>query len=179
MSRKRNVYLIKPDIQLGMADKKTIGLRIKRLRKLKGLSQEEFADKVENNVASVKRWEKGEFLPNVGTQKMIAEFFTVPMEELFDPELQVDDAMVSRVGKVEKRVEQVEGKVEEISKQMRKLQTPNITDPDDLIIAHALKTLSPENKEKLAQLARVLMKKSQAQLVDVKAVEKKPKPRQP
>lgn len=66
-------------------DSKRIGYKIKELRKIKGLSQEEFGDLVDGaNKSLVSRWENGVSLPNNYRQKLIAEMANEDVREFFE-----------------------------------------------------------------------------------------------
>ena len=60
----------------------SIGERIKTLRKALGLSQEEFAEKLGKGVATIKRWESGQTIPNDKTLRLISKTFGVSYEWL-------------------------------------------------------------------------------------------------
>ena len=67
-----------------MNKKKLIGLRIKELRKRKGLSQEEVAEKAETSPNYVSRMERGTENPTLDMLIKISEALEVDMWELFD-----------------------------------------------------------------------------------------------
>lgn len=55
---------------------------IKRLRKLKGLSQEELAIKLNVVRQTVSKWENGVSVPNINTLILISEKFDIPVDEM-------------------------------------------------------------------------------------------------
>ncbi len=67
-----------------MNKKKLMGLRIKELRKRKGLSQEEVAEKAETSPNYVSRMERGTENPTLDMLIKISEALEVDMWELFD-----------------------------------------------------------------------------------------------
>src|SRR3990172_9987472 len=67
-----------------MNKKKLIGLRIKELRKRKGLSKEEVAEKAETSPNYVSRMERGTENPTLDMLIKISEALEVDMWELFD-----------------------------------------------------------------------------------------------
>ena len=59
-----------------------IGQRIKELRKMLGLSQREFAEKIGKSFRAVQNWEYGQRTPDESTLKLIAKEFNVNEEWL-------------------------------------------------------------------------------------------------
>jgi len=59
-----------------------VGNRIKRLRKERGLSQEDVAKRLDISRQAVTRWENGRALPSSGHVLKLAELFGVPVESL-------------------------------------------------------------------------------------------------
>lgn len=62
--------------------KKVIGNNIAVLRKSYGLTQVEFAEKLNYSDKSVSKWERGESIPDVYVLKQIAVFFNVTVDSL-------------------------------------------------------------------------------------------------
>lgn len=60
-----------------------IGNEIKRLRKLKGLSQNELAEVLHITAQSVSKWESGASYPDINQLPAIASFFGITIDELF------------------------------------------------------------------------------------------------
>lgn len=67
-----------------MLKKKMIGMRIKELRKRKGLSQEELAEKADTSANYLSRMERGTENPTLEMLIKIANALGVEMWELFD-----------------------------------------------------------------------------------------------
>ncbi len=61
-----------------------IGKNIKRLRKLRGLSQEELAKQLDVSRAAVTQWETGWSSPRMGMIEKLSAFFEVSKAELID-----------------------------------------------------------------------------------------------
>lgn len=61
-----------------------IGKNIKRLRKQRGLSQEELAKELDVSRAAVTQWETGWSKPRMGTIEKLAAFFGVSKAEIID-----------------------------------------------------------------------------------------------
>lgn len=67
-------------------DQKAIGAFLKRLRKEKGLTQEQLAERFFVSSKTVSRWETGSNMPDVGTLIDLADFYDVDIRELIDGE---------------------------------------------------------------------------------------------
>ena len=67
-------------------DQKKIGAFLKRLRKEKGLTQEQLAEQFYVSPKTVSRWETGSNLPDVGTLIDLADFYDVDIRELINGE---------------------------------------------------------------------------------------------
>ena len=67
-------------------DQKKIGAFLKRLRKEKGLTQEQLAERFYVSSKTVSRWETGSNMPDVGTLIDLADFYDVDIRELIDGE---------------------------------------------------------------------------------------------
>ena len=60
-----------------------IGNEIKRLRKIKGLSQNELAEVLHVTAQSISKWESGASFPDINQLPAIASFFGITIDELF------------------------------------------------------------------------------------------------
>ena len=60
----------------------TIGKNIAEYRKITGLSQIEFAEKLNYSDKAISKWERGESLPDVIVLKQIADFFGITLNDL-------------------------------------------------------------------------------------------------
>ena len=60
--------------------------KITKLRKMKGLSQEELANELDVSRQSVFKWESGENTPDLEKIKKLAKLFNVTFDELLDDE---------------------------------------------------------------------------------------------
>lgn len=67
-------------------DQKKIGSFLKELRKEKGITQEEFAEKLNISGRTVSRWETGVNMPDISLLVEIAEFFDVSIPEIINGE---------------------------------------------------------------------------------------------
>lgn len=59
---------------------------IKKLRKSKGISQEELAIKLNVVRQTVSKWENGNSLPDLGTLVGLVDFYNVDIKEIIDGE---------------------------------------------------------------------------------------------
>lgn len=63
--------------------RKRQGAEIKRIRKMRGMSVQEFADAVEKTVGAVCQWELGNYSPRPAVQVRIATVLDVPWSTIF------------------------------------------------------------------------------------------------
>ncbi|MBO5109958.1 MAG: helix-turn-helix transcriptional regulator [Clostridia bacterium] len=61
-----------------------IGSKIKELRKRRGITQEQLANSIGISFQAVSKWENGIALPDITLAPMLANYFGVSMDELFD-----------------------------------------------------------------------------------------------
>ena len=62
---------------------KNFGLKIKKLRKAKGLSQEELAESIDKTVDTISSIERGLSSPRIETAIELAKILDIPLHELF------------------------------------------------------------------------------------------------
>jgi transcriptional regulator with XRE-family HTH domain len=105
---------------------------LKKLRKAKGLTQVQFAKIFNISTGTIAMWETNKRIPDTTMLIKIAEFFDVTVDYL----LGKDDN--SHMDKKEK--------------------DPDNTDQDLIILNRNAKKLSPENRKKLLDMARVMFK---------------------
>ena len=60
--------------------------KLQELRKSKGLTQEELAEKLYVSRTAVSKWESGRGYPNIDSLKEISRFFSVSIDELLSSE---------------------------------------------------------------------------------------------
>ena len=65
-----------------------IGNRIKELRKQRGITQEQLADRIGVSFQAVSKWENNISLPDIALVPSLASYFGVSMDELFDYNLE-------------------------------------------------------------------------------------------
>lgn len=61
-------------------------VKLQELRKNKGLTQEEFANKIFVSRTAVSKWESGRGYPNIESLKDISKFFSISIDELLSSE---------------------------------------------------------------------------------------------
>lgn len=67
-----------------MDNKKKLGLKMKELRKRKGLTQEELAELIQMEQNSISVMESGRNFPTLGTLEKIAKVLDVNLSDFFD-----------------------------------------------------------------------------------------------
>ena len=65
-----------------------IGNKIKELRKKRGVTQEQLANSIGVSFQAVSKWETGITLPDIALAPVLATYFGVSMDELFDYDVQ-------------------------------------------------------------------------------------------
>lgn len=61
---------------------KTLGRRLRRLRKINGETQKEFAENFGRHYRTIQNWELGLSIPDVSTAMELAEYYNMSIEEL-------------------------------------------------------------------------------------------------
>lgn len=61
---------------------KTLGRRLRRLRKINGETQKEFAENFGRHYRTVQNWELDRTLPDIFTAMALAEYYDMSVEEL-------------------------------------------------------------------------------------------------
>lgn len=92
--------------------KELLGMRIREVRKLRGLSQEKLAEKVGVDPKQISRIEGGKSAPSLDTLEAIAKHLQVEMKDLFDfqhlvPEERLEDQAVRLLGMMDQRTKQL------------------------------------------------------------------------
>ncbi len=77
-----------------------IGKKIMELRKMKGLSQEELAEKVGVARQTISKWELGETSPDLKQAKELSKTFNVSLDELTDNDIK--EVLVEKTSNTEK-----------------------------------------------------------------------------
>ena len=77
-----------------------IGKRIMELRKKKGFSQEELAEKIGVARQTISKWELGETSPDLKQSKELSKIFNVSLDELTDNDIK--DILVEKTSNTEK-----------------------------------------------------------------------------
>lgn len=74
-----------------------IGNKIKELRKKRGITQEELASSINISFQAISKWENNICLPDITMAPILAGYFGVSMDELFDFSLKELEAEVERI----------------------------------------------------------------------------------
>ena len=77
-----------------------LGEKILKLRKQKGLSQEQLGEEIDVTRQTISNWELGETSPNPEQLKLLSKVFDVSIDELLDNERK--DELISKVSNTEK-----------------------------------------------------------------------------
>ena len=77
-----------------------LGEKILKLRKQKGLSQEQLGEQIDVTRQTISNWELGETSPNPEQLKLLSKVFDVNIDELLDNERK--DELISKVSNTEK-----------------------------------------------------------------------------
>ncbi len=77
--------------------KVNIGDKIRTLRKQRGITQEQLADAVGISFQAVSKWENGIALPDITLAPVLASYFGVSMDELFDYNLKETEAKIKGI----------------------------------------------------------------------------------
>lgn len=77
-----------------------IGNKILELRKQKGMSQEQLAEKMEVARQTISKWELGETSPDISQAKKLSTIFNVSLDELVNND--VKNVVVEKVSNIEK-----------------------------------------------------------------------------
>lgn len=65
-------------------DSKSVGKRISKLRKRKGLLQKELAEKLNVTVKTISKWETGNGYPDITQLPILSELFEVSIEYILN-----------------------------------------------------------------------------------------------
>ena len=74
-----------------------IGKKIKELRKQRGITQEQLADSIGVSFQAVSKWENGIALPDITLAPILASYFGVSMDELFEFNLKEIESAIDSI----------------------------------------------------------------------------------
>lgn len=77
-----------------------IGSKILNLRKQKGLSQEQLAEKMHVARQTISKWELGETSPDLSQAKQLSQFFNISLDELTDNDIK--EVLVTKISNTER-----------------------------------------------------------------------------
>lgn len=92
--------------------KQLLGMRVREVRKLRGLSQEKLAEKVGVDPKQISRIEGGKSAPSLDTLEAIAKHLQVEMKDLFDfqhlvPQETLEDQALRLLGMMDERTKTI------------------------------------------------------------------------
>ena len=99
-------------------EQKKIGLLLKELRKEKGLTQEELAEKFFVSSRSVSRWETGATLPDLSILVELADFYNIDIREIINGERKKQDMNSEEKETLMKVVEYADEEKAKVKKRM-------------------------------------------------------------
>ena len=109
-----------------VSTKKLFGARIRELRKGLGLSQEDFAEKVDVDHRHISRIELGQNFPELETIEKIASALNVEIRDLFDFQCSSHDTEI----KMKLNIEGVDKKTKQLILRITKAVTRAVTSND-------------------------------------------------
>ena len=74
-----------------------IGNKIRELRKQRGITQEQLAESIGVSFQAVSKWETNISLPDITLAPVLANFFGVSMDELFDFNIRETEQRVKEI----------------------------------------------------------------------------------
>ena len=74
-----------------------IGHKIKELRKERGITQEQLANNIGISFQAISKWETGIALPDITLTPILASYFGISMDELFDFSLQKIEIEIEKI----------------------------------------------------------------------------------
>jgi len=77
--------------------KLNIGNKIRTMRKQRGLTQEQLADAVGISFQAISKWENGISLPDITLAPVLASYFGISIDELFDYNLKETEAKIESI----------------------------------------------------------------------------------
>lgn len=80
-----------------------IAKNIAELRKNNGMTQAEFAEKLNYSDKAVSKWERGESVPDIATMKQMADLFGVTIDYLLEEDHTKSDALIESLKRDRKR----------------------------------------------------------------------------
>lgn len=108
-------------------DQKKIGGFLKELRKEKGITQEEFAERLNVSGRTISRWETGTNMPDISLLIEIAEFFDVSIPEIINGERKSENMNEEVKEVVDKLSDYAAAEKETIIKNIRSLSIMGTT----------------------------------------------------
>lgn len=102
-------------------DQQKIGAFLKVLRKQKGLTQEQIAEKFNVSNRTISRWENGNNMPDLDVLLEISDFYEVDLRELLDGERKGEKMNIEMEKTVLKAVDYTNTETERYTKRVHRL----------------------------------------------------------
>lgn len=132
----------------------SMGKKIKELRRKKGLSQKELANYLRVSFQTVSKWENGVAMPDVSMIPVIAYFFDVSTDELFDYErINTEHRVEELCAEAAQCRDEDPAKAEEILRQGLKQYPSN-----EIILNNLLYTMrAPERNREVVEVCKSIL----------------------
>lgn len=127
----------------------SIGERLKKLRKLLGLSQKEFAERIDRTVAAYNRYENNQRIPDNMTLKMISKTFGVNFQWLKEGKGEMFDSIVETKPLDDKILEEIVESIKKIEGKIPKYIQNAINSRESTKILEALASFLHDLSEEL------------------------------
>ncbi len=127
----------------------SIGERLKKLRKLLGLSQKEFAERIDRTVAAYNRYENNQRIPDNMTLKMISKTFGVNFQWLKEGKGEMFDSIVETKPLDDKILEEIVESIKKIEGKVPKYIQNAINSRESTKILEALASFLHDLSEEL------------------------------
>lgn len=91
-----------------------VALRLKELRALRGITQQQLSEVINISQQSISRYESGKHYPDIDTLVFIADYFNVPLDLLVDrkwPNIELDDTYEAALENMDNNPEYAENTV--------------------------------------------------------------------
>lgn len=132
-------------------DQKKIGAFLKELRREKGLTQEQFAEKLNVSGRTVSRWETGSNMPDISLLLLIADFFGVSIPEIIGGERKCDTMEKETKEVVEKLSDYAEAEKALLLKRARVISIIGLI---SLLVGLTMEMLSPDSENPIYEVIK-------------------------
>ena len=130
-------------------EQKKIGSFLKELRKEKGITQEQLAERINVSGRTVSRWETGSNMPDISLLIEIAEFFEVSIPEIINGERK-SETMKEEVREVAEKLSDYAGAEKETI--IRDIRNPSIMSACALAVCFILEITGASAQNKIFEM---------------------------